>query len=158
MQKNHAHHSHHESQTYWRLAAMAILSFIAMYILMYSMVDKFEDVYPSFNQFYMAALMAAPMVLIELALMGMMYKNKKLNLAIAVAGVVIGLCSFLAIRQQTAITDEQFLKSMIPHHSGAILMCQEAKLTSPDIQNLCRTIVEGQQQEIDQMRAILDKN
>jgi hypothetical protein len=40
------------------------------------MVDRFANVYPNLNQFYMAGLMAAPMVLIELALMGHMYPNK----------------------------------------------------------------------------------
>jgi hypothetical protein len=39
------------------------LSFISMYVLMYAMVDRFANVYPNFNQFYMAGLMTAPMVL-----------------------------------------------------------------------------------------------
>lgn len=68
-----------------------------------------------------------------------------------------GLLFFLGIRQQTAISDKEFLRSMIPHHSGAILMCREANITDPDIKSLCQTIMEGQQQEIDQMRAILNK-
>ena len=29
---------------------------------------------------------------------------------------------WILIRQQAAITDRQFLRSMIPHHAGAILM------------------------------------
>ena len=62
---------------------------------------------------------------------------------------------FFFIRQQTAISDRQFLRSMIPHHSGAILMCNEASLQDHRILELCKTIVAGQQQEIDQMRAIL---
>jgi hypothetical protein len=37
------------------------LLFVAMFILMYSMVDRFANVYPNVNQFYMAGLMAAPM-------------------------------------------------------------------------------------------------
>ncbi|PZO86842.1 MAG: DUF305 domain-containing protein [Micavibrio aeruginosavorus] len=135
---------------------MAVLSFVSMYVLMYSMVNTFEDIYPSFNQFYMAGLMAAPMVLIEVVLMSAMYKNKKLNAVIAAVSILIGVVSFLGIRQQTAISDEQFLKSMIPHHSGAILMCREANITDPEIKILCQTIIEGQQQEIDQMRAILN--
>ena len=44
---------------------------------------------------------------------------------------------------------------MIPHHSGAILMCNEASLQDQRILELCKTIVAGQQQEIDQMRGIL---
>jgi uncharacterized protein (DUF305 family) len=44
---------------------------------------------------------------------------------------------------------------MIPHHSGAILMCDEASLQDRRILELSKTIVSGQQQEIEQMRAIL---
>jgi uncharacterized protein (DUF305 family) len=58
-------------------------------------------------------------------------------------------------RQQTAISDRQFLRSMIPHHSGAILMCEDASLQDPRIRELCKTIVKGQQEEIDQMRDML---
>ena len=36
---------------------MAVLSFIAMYILMYAMANSINNVYPNINQFYMAVLM-----------------------------------------------------------------------------------------------------
>lgn len=146
-----------DNKHYGRLAAMAVLSFIAMYILMYAMVDRFANVYPNFNQFYMAGLMAAPMVIIELALMSAMYHNKRVNAAIAAVSIVALAGFWFAIRQQTAITDEQFLKSMIPHHAGAILMCEEAKLSDADIKKLCDEIIAGQQAEIAQMKAKLDQ-
>ena len=140
---------------YIRLSVMIVLSFLSMYVLMYSMVDRLANVYPNLNQFYMAGLMAAPMVVIEIALMGAMYPNKMLNAVIAVLGV-LALCGFfLLIRQQTAIADEEFLKSMIPHHAGALLMCEKATIQDPEIKQLCSTIVSGQQTEIDQMKAIL---
>jgi uncharacterized protein (DUF305 family) len=44
---------------------------------------------------------------------------------------------------------------MIPHHSGAILMCQQADIHDPEIKKLCESIVVGQQQEIEQMKAKL---
>ena len=157
MQNTHDQPIEHGKKMYLKLLLMAVLSFVSMYVLMYSMVNTFEDIYPSFNQFYMAGLMAAPMVLIEVVLMSAMYKDKKLNAVIAAVSILIGVVFFLGIRQQTAISDEQFLKSMIPHHSGAILMCREANITDPEIKTLCQTIMEGQQQEIDQMRAILNR-
>jgi len=103
----------------------------------------------------MAGLMTAPMVVIELLLMSGMYKNKKLNALLIAGGCVAGIAFFLFIRQQTAISDRQFLRSMIPHHSGAILMCNEASLQDQRIRELCKNIVAGQQQEIDQMRELL---
>ena len=42
---------------YLRLLTMSVLSFISMYVLMYAMVDRFGNVYPNLNQFYMAGLM-----------------------------------------------------------------------------------------------------
>lgn len=108
---------------YARLAAMTALMFVAMFVLMYAMVDSLDNVYPNLNQFYMAGLMTAPMVLIELALMWSMYKDRRANTAIAVVSVIAFAVFWLGIRQQLAIADEQFLKSMIPHHAGAILMC-----------------------------------
>jgi uncharacterized protein (DUF305 family) len=45
---------------------------------------------------------------------------------------------------------------MIPHHSGAILMCRKADLKDPEIRRLCGEIIKGQQSEIDWMRARLD--
>jgi uncharacterized protein (DUF305 family) len=69
--------------------------------------------------------------------------------------VAVGVVCFLLIRQQTAVTDQQFLRSMIPHHAGAILMCDRASLDDREIKELCRAIVSGQQREIDQMKATL---
>ena len=72
-------------------------------------------------------------------------------------GCVAGIALFLLIRQQVAISDRQFLRSMIPHHSGAILMCEGATLQDQRIKDLCKTIVAGQRSEIDQMRALLQE-
>jgi uncharacterized protein (DUF305 family) len=41
------------------------------------------------------------------------------------------------------------------HHSGAILMCDRAPIQDQEIKSLCKTIIEGQQKEIDQMKTIL---
>ena len=151
------HHQEHNGTPYRRLAVMTVLSFISMYILMYAMVDRLENVYSSFNEFYMAGLMTAPMVFIELALMGAMYGNKKLNAILLVVSVVAGLGFFLFIRQQAAISDKEFLRSMIPHHAGAILMCEQASLQGPEVKALCKSIVASQQSEIDQMKGLLSR-
>jgi len=70
---------------------------------------------------------------------------------------VLGIAFVVFISQQSAISDRQFLRSMIPHHSGAILMCEEASIRDQRIKDLCKTLIAGQQAEIDQMRAILDE-
>jgi hypothetical protein len=153
---DHAHQGRHGG-AYWRFAAMLVLSFIAMYVLMYAMVDKFGDVYPNHNQAYMAALMTAPMAIIEILLMGSMYPHKRANLLIVAGAIILLAAAWFATRYQAGIGDEQFVKSMIPHHSGAILMCDGAKLQDAELQQLCSEITAGQQAEIDQMRAILER-
>jgi hypothetical protein len=96
------HGSARSRHHYGQLAMMAALSFAAMYLLTYAMVDVLGNVYNNVNQVYMAGLMTAP---------------------------------------------------MIPHHASALLKCEESPITDPEIQTLCKTIISGQQAEIDQMKA-----
>lgn len=147
----------HNQSIYINLLVMGITSFISMYILMYLMVDKYINVYPNLNQFYMAGLMMAPMILIELFIMKGMYLNKKLNGGIILFCSIFFIVCFYGVRKQMAIYDKQFLKSMIPHHAAALLMCKEAKLQDPEIIQLCKTITASQQSEIDFMKSKLAK-
>jgi hypothetical protein len=157
MQKNHSQMGPMSENHYRHLVMMAVLSFVAMYILMYAMVDTIGNVYNNINQFYMAGLMTAPMVIIELFVMRSMYKDQLRNMLIIAVSVLAALLFFFLIRQQGAISDRQFLRSMIPHHSGAILMCEEAEITDPEIAQLCDTIIASQEREIDQMKAKLQE-
>lgn len=142
---------------YLNLAIMVVLSFISMFVFMYMMVDSFNNVYPNLNQFYMAGLMTAPMIIIEIFVMWSMYNNKTANLIIAGVSLVLLILFTVFIRYQTAVGDEQFLKSMIPHHAGAILMCDNPNLQDPEILELCSQIKKSQQREIDQMVRILER-
>jgi uncharacterized protein (DUF305 family) len=155
-------HDKHEAKSmsgmhYRNLALMAVLSYGAMYWLMYAMVDRFANVYPNFNQAYMAGLMTAPMIVFELVLMRAMYSNRRANAAILMGSLVLFAGCFLAIRSQAGISDQQFLKSMIPHHAGALLMCEQTSLKDPAIRALCDGIKTGQQSEIDFMKAKLEE-
>jgi len=156
MHKQHSEMKVNENH-YRKLLIMAVLSFISMYIFMYAMVNVFGNVFNSFNQFYMAGLMTAPMIVIELLLMGSMYKDKRKNAVIIAISIILGILFFTFIRQQTVITDKQFLRSMIPHHAGAILMCEQSPISDAEIKELCQSIITSQQSEIDQMKAILDR-
>ncbi len=147
-------HSTHSSP-YIRLSGMVLLSFIAMYILMYAMVDAASDVYNNLNQVYMAALMTAPMLIIELLLMRPMYPDGRRNALLVAVALVVLAGAWIFIRQQTAITDRQFLRSMIPHHSGAVLMCENASLRDGRLQALCSRIISSQRAEIAEMKALL---
>lgn len=148
---DHGAHNH----PYRQLALMAIAHLVAMFVLMYAMVDVVGNAIPNLNQAYMAVLMAAPMVILEISLMRDMYPSKRTNLWIVIGTVVIFVGSFFLIRNQTAINDTEFLRSMIPHHAGAILMCENASINDEQIRELCANIILNQQAEIDWMRAKL---
>lgn len=150
-------HAGRAGSAYSRLAIMTALSFVAMYVLMYAMVNSIDNVYNSINQAYMAGLMAAPMIAISLAVMAHMYPNRRLNAVLAVLSVVALAIFWALIRTQGAVGNEQFLRSMIPHHAGAILMCRNAAVEDGEIKSLCQEIIASQQREIDQMKDILSR-
>lgn len=160
MEKHHHNNEHaamNHGNIYAKLAIMAALSFIAMYVLMYSMVDRFANVIPNVNQFYMAGLMAMPMIIIELIIMWKMYTNRRLNTLLLAASAVLLVVFYMCIRKQAAVSDKQFLKSMIPHHAAAILMVQEAKLSDPEVIELGKNIIDAQQKEIEQMKRKIEQ-
>lgn len=142
---------------YTRLFAMTLLSFIAMYLLMYAMVDSMANVRTNVNQVYMAGLMAASMVIIELGVMRRMYHRRTMNWLIVAVSAVALAAFWLAIRGQGGVGDRQFLRSMIPHHASAILMCSQAGIRDREIEQLCQAIIASQSAEIRQMKAKLDQ-
>jgi uncharacterized protein (DUF305 family) len=89
-----------------------------------------------------------------------MYMNGKLNMVLHVVFVAIFVLSLIGIRTQGLVGDRQFVQSMIPHHSGALLMCKEAALKDAELRELCygaNGIMESQEREIAQMKAILSR-
>ena len=145
------------NRQYSKLLWMGLLHVPIMYVFMFAMVHGSADVFMNLNTLYMAFMMAAPMVMLMPIFMKDMYKSKTLNAAAYVGSTVMIVAFFLFIRRQVLIGDSQFIRSMIPHHSGAILMCEQSKIKDSELKTLCETIVAGQQQEIDQMKAILSR-
>jgi len=150
-------HDKMQSMHWHLLLLMGAIHFLLMYALMYAMVDRFANVFMNLNQVYMAGIMTAPMLILEVALMGSMYANKRALAILAGASLLVFTLFFVFIRQQTAIGDREFLQSMIPHHGGAILMCTQAPIEDPEVLDLCGQIIASQQAEIDQMKQILER-
>lgn len=141
---------------YVSLAVQTVVSGVVMYLVMFVMIDGLGSFYNNLNMLYMTLMMAAPMTMMVLA-MKSMFPSRRANAAIVAASVIVFLGSFALIRTQTTIGDTAFLRSMIPHHSGAILMCQQAKLEDPEVKRLCGEIIKSQRSEIDEMKAILQR-
>ena len=140
---------------YASLALQTVVSGVIMYLVMFVMIDRLSSFYNNLNMLYMTLMMVAPMVVLMILAMRHMFPSKAANNALLAGAVVVFLGAFALIRTQTTIGDTAFLRSMIPHHSGAILMCREASIRDPEIKTLCEGIIQSQAQEIDQMKAIL---
>ncbi|GIK41937.1 MAG: hypothetical protein BroJett011_57700 [Chloroflexota bacterium] len=143
---------------YKKLALAISINAVIMYLLTYVMIDTIDHLYLNINRLYMALIMAAPMVIVMLLVMRSMYENKKLNYMLIAAFSGLLILTFYLARTQTPVGNDQFLRSMIPHHSSAILMCQRSDITDSEIVHLCEQIVKAQEEEIAQMKAILERS
>ena len=142
---------------YRSLAWQTLISAIIMYLVMFVMIDRLSSFYNNLNMAYMTLMMVAPMVVLMVVAMPGMFPDRRRNIVI-LAGAALAFFGSLALTPtQTTIGDDAFLRSMIPHHSGAILMCEQASLTDPEVLGLCRGIIAGQKAVIDQMKRILDR-
>ena len=151
---SHQQQSHSRGYAYAMLGLNMLLSLMVMYLVMYTMIDDWGDYRNNLNMLYMALTMWAPMGILMMATMAGMYRDTRTNMALYFVFALVTLGSLWATRSQALIDDREFIQSMIPHHSGAILMCREAKLRDPGLVKLCQEISQGQRREIEQMNTI----
>ena len=81
------------------------------------------------------------------------HENTGLMIGASLLG--IGIVIYL-IQNQTFVTDAQFMKGMIPHHSMALKMAEEIKRKSKDknVITLADNIIQSQQKEIAYMESL----
>jgi len=140
---------------YRKLAFALTINGIVMYFVMYTMIDTLGHFHFNINQLYMTLMMVAPMLIVMILVMRAMFENEKLNYLLLGASAVVFVASVLFMRTQFAVGNTEFLRAMIPHHSGAILMCERSAITDPEISVLCDQIIKSQKEEIAQMERIL---
>ncbi|MDO3643461.1 DUF305 domain-containing protein [Mucilaginibacter sp. L3T2-6] len=100
-------------------------------------------------------MMVAAMALLMLAMMRMMYKNRKLNVIIILSSTAVFVFSLIGVRTQSFVGDVQYMKGMIPHHSIAIMTSKNANIRDPEVRKLADGIIAAQEKEIAQMKRIL---
>jgi FtsH-binding integral membrane protein len=122
---------------YAMLGLNLFLSLIIMYFAMFAMIFSFGEFTQNINFVYMALVMWAPMAAVMLLTMKFMYSNAPLNLLLYGAFAIAFVLSLAGIRAQGLVGDAQFVRSMIPHHSGAVLMCSRAPIQDAEIRDLC---------------------
>jgi len=141
--------NHNSSTSVNDIIIMFIIMIIASIITGMNMwVNSLSDVRLHLNDVYMGISMTGWMFL----LMGLFYSTQN----IIWIGLVTIIISVYLIRNQVFINEEEYLLSMIPHHSMAILMSKKLKekdvITNNVIDNLVNNIILTQQEEIDIMK------
>lgn len=140
---------------YGKFALTMTISFLVMYSIMFINIVDIDHFYISLTRIYMALLMVSPMAIIMLTMMGKMYPNKKINNFIILGSIVVFGLVLTALRTQTPVSDEQYMKAMIPHHSSAIMTSENANINDPEVRKLADRIIKAQKKEIAEMKAIL---
>lgn len=143
--------------SYQKFAITMVLSFIVMYLIMFLNIVEAHHFYISITRVYMAILMVSCMAVVMLLMMGKMYPNKKLNSLIIIAAVIVFALTLAGLRTQTPVGDVQYMKAMIPHHSSAIMVSENANIKDPEVRKLADGIIEAQKKEIAQMKAIIQR-
>lgn len=141
--------------SYLRFAAMIVTSTVVMFGLMYLNTFSIDHIFWSQTRAWMALLMGATMAAIMLAFMLKMYENRAINIAIAVAAVVIFAGSLWLVRSQQTVGDLDYMKAMIPHHSIAIMTSSRAHIKDPRVRKLADGIIEAQVREIVEMKQLI---
>lgn len=139
-----------------RFAAMIAISAFVMFFLMYQLVYSFDHATFSINRLVASLVMACVMTIVMLSFMWSMYKGNGTKIAVLVLAALVGVILLFVNRSQSLIGDEDFMRSMIPHHSIAINNARRASISDPRVRELADEIIEAQVREIAEMKLLLE--
>ena len=140
---------------YGRLIAMVLTSTVVMYLFMYLNIYRWGDFWLSETRAFMATLMGGTMLAIMLSFMLHMYKSLWVNLTLYVVSALLFAVGLWLVRSQITVQDESWMKSMIPHHSIAIMVSERAEITDPRARKLADEIIAAQEKEIAEMEYLI---
>ena len=117
---------------------------------------RISDLYLSLTLFYGGLLMASNMIwaheIVHYFAMG------KINMKVFCVGIIMSLAvTFVLLRQQLYVNDEQWLKRMISHHSTALTTSKNIfnKTKNEKVRTLAKEIIETQEREIKLMKSMI---
>lgn len=136
---------------------MMAISFVIMYAVMFFNIDRLSHFHNSTTRLYMSLLMVAPMSVSMMLMMGKMFPSPKKNNIIIALSLGVMLLAFAGLRTQTPISDVQYMKAMIPHHSSAIMVSKHANIKDQEVKDLSLQIIRSQEEEIAEMEELIRK-
>ena len=139
-----------------------VIMFITMIIVgvlfnpMNILAYRVSDIYLALTLFYGGLLMASNMMwaheIVHYISMG------HFNINVFITGIVLSIMvSILLLREQYMVSDKEWLKRMISHHSTALTTSHKIKERTKDkkIKRLAEEIIETQEKEIKIMKSLL---
>jgi len=129
-----------------------VVMFFLMYLHSYQIIGH---AWFSETRVFMALIMGAAMMVIMLSYMLHMYKNKTFNIAIYVGAILLFGVALWLVRSQVTVSDMDYMKGMIPHHSIAILTSERAQIQDLRVRELADEIIEAQRREIGEMEWLI---
>lgn len=145
------------ARPYLRFSLTLLASLAAMFVISLEQVRSVDHFYLNASNLYISLTGVGAMGLIMFVAMRGMVPDRTRNMALVAALLLLLVGGFTLARTELFVGDKGFLESMIPHHSRALLVCEESTITDPQIQELCRGIVESQTREIHEMQDILTR-
>ena len=117
---------------------------------------RFSDLYISQTLFYGGLLMASNMIwaheIVHYLSMG------HFNILVFTIGIIFSvIVSILLLRSQLLVSDKQWLRRMIPHHSTALTTTHKIynRTNNIKIKKLAKEIIDTQEKEIKLMKSML---
>lgn len=141
--------------SYARFALMILVSTLGMFGMMYLNTYALGHVFFSQTRAWMAVMMGAFMAFVMLAFMASMYPSRRVNLAILGSSIVVFVAALGLVRSQITVDGLGYMRAMIPHHSIAIMTSRRAGIEDARVAALAQGIVDAQNREIAEMRALV---
>ena len=116
---------------------------------------RFNDLYLSLTLIYGGLIMASNMIWSHEIIKYIVYK--KFNLHLFLLGLLLMVLFIYIIRNQILVTDDQYLRRMISHHSTALTTTHKIikKTKNKKIKKLAKDIIDAQEREIKLMKEML---
>ena len=140
------------------LIVMFIGSFIIQYFFMSTiMASSMENITNSLGKVYLSIIMGLYMMVLEIMMHDHQYGVFSMKYYIMI-GCLVGFFIYL-YRAQKYITDKEYLKEMIEHHSMALLTSNKIleKTDNYNVSKLAKNIIQKQEDEIRDMKELLNK-
>ena len=87
------------------------------------------------------------------------WEHNRFDMTMFIVFAALSLLTLIALRKQIFVTESQWLKRMITHHSNAIKTSEEIvqKTENEDVKTLASNMISNQKKEIEMMEKLLNR-